>query len=131
MATDEQADGVFDVAVLLAKYGIDNNSESALRSAVSRGYYSVFLAAHRRSGCNDSNELHSKVIQACNKALGHMRTDRLRWMRELRVAADYFIDAKPLSNADLANDLSDWNENWKYIELWAPILREHLKRWKP
>lgn len=131
MAIDEQADDVFEIAKFLAQHGINHNSESALRSAVSRGYYAVFLAAQRRTGCNDPENIHSKVIYACSKSLGQMRTNRLKLMRELRVAADYFQEAEPLRDMEAPHDLTDWNANWKYIELWTPIFRKHLKTWKP
>ena len=130
MATDDEADEVFGIAQLLAQHGITYSSEIALRSAVSRGYYSVFLAAQRRSGRNDTNEIHGKVIDTCFRQLGRMRTQPLLWMRELRVAADYFKEAEPLPNTDAPHDLTDWKANWKYIELWAPIVRKNLKDWK-
>ena len=134
MATDEQADEVFGIAQYLAEHGINSDNEIALRSAVSRGYYSVFLAAQRRSRNYDSNEAHGKIINECNKHLGSIRTQPLRWMRELRLAADYFQEvASPANtNTDPPHDLADWNANWKYIELWAPRVRENLKKnWRP
>jgi len=132
MATDEQADEVFQVAQLLAEHGISHPSETALRSAVSRGYYSVFLAAQRRSGYNGSQDVHSNVIRICarERSFGYAHAGRLKLMRELRVAADYFQVAEPIEGQDPPHDLSNWNENWTYVKLWAPHLRERLKKWK-
>ena len=130
IATDEEADEVFAIAKLLAQHGISNDSNIALRSAVSRGYYSVFLAAHRRSGSSDTNEVHGKVIGACKKNIGFMRTQPLIMMRELRVIADYFTSATPPSDMDAPHDLTDWQANWKYVEVQAPQLRVNLNKWK-
>jgi len=131
MATDEQADEVFKIAEMLAQHGTDSGSETAYRSAVSRGYYSVFLAGRRRANISNPNDVHSAVISACHRKLGYVVTGKFRMLKELRVAADYFVDPAPNIDAKPSHDLADWRENWNYAQASATHIRKKLKEWMP
>lgn len=133
MATDDQCDKVFEVAKKLADNAVEPDAEYALRSAVSRGYYSVHLAARRRCRVVDTRDrgIHAAVISECRRArgFGNMQSDRLKWLLELRVIADYFTELPSDLTQTAPHDFTDWRKNWEYVVTWAPSLRAHLKNW--
>jgi hypothetical protein len=131
MATDDDADRVWEVARTLGAIGIERNDDAYLRSAVSRGYYSVFLAAQRRVRVRESEAVHGQVIYEITRStLGHLTKTKIRIIRELRVAADYFILPVAPPGIQLPPEHADWAANWKYVELHVPEIRERLKKWK-
>ena len=65
------------------------DNDAALRSAVSRLYYSVFLRARDRLGVRQRRQTHSQVRAAITKATKRSIGDAMGDLIELREQADY------------------------------------------
>lgn len=84
----------------------DTRGEAWIRTAVSRCYYSAFLAAKRlltpTKGAPHGNDLHRFVIMSMRKVDGGM-ADRLKYLYDQRIMAD-FNDDVPWS-IDVINEV--------------------------
>jgi hypothetical protein len=126
MATDAEADRVFAAARLLAEHAAETSDEVLYRSAVSRAYYAVFLTAASRCGTANEESVHEQVYLKCRRAMGGVVAERIKALKRLRVAADYFI--VPLGTfADGVPDGSNWAEVWRYVEFWTPRLLQRIR----
>ena len=80
--------------------------EAALRTAIGRAYYALFLMARDKTGVTSTRAVHMEVIRAVRKRPGARATaDQLDTLRRLRVIADYQL---------LPDDpaMRDWPSNW-------------------
>jgi uncharacterized protein (UPF0332 family) len=80
----------------------------ALRTAVGRAYYAMFLLARAKTGVRVKQDAHETVINALEERNEHHIATELGQLRRLREAADYQLmpDVRPLHS---------WPNNW----LWA------------
>ena len=88
----------------------NTNDEAALRVAVGRAYYALFLTARERLNVKSKKgeSVHVKVVAAVkgeNLALG----ERLDKLRRLRSSADYNLTS---SNSGAIQ----WQQHWERIE---------------
>lgn len=97
----------------LAKQLGASRDEEALRSAVNRAYYAVFLIARDRLRVSGKNS-HGDVIKAAQQA--HKPTgDQLSTLFGLRVLADYDLDPQDPTRAN-------WEDNWRRADTLASRL---------
>ena len=103
------------VAVSLA---VQEEDEAALRTAVGRAYYSVFLAAREKLGVTTTERVHGEVVRLLvrhNRRLG----DQMQYLLNLRLTADYQMTPEKQSD-------QDWKSNWiraqKSVAVILPLL---------
>ena len=105
------------VAITLAAQDAD---EAALRTAVGRAYYSVFLDARDRLGVTTVEGVHGEVIRLLARR-NRPLADQMRRLFNLRVVADYQMT--PEGEHD-----RDWRSNWARAQKAVATIRLLLQR---
>jgi len=105
------------VAVSLAAQDMD---EAALRTAVGRAYYSVFLVVRDKLGVTTTERVHGEVIRVLARR-NRKATDQMRYLLNLRIAADYQLTPEGLGN-------QDWKNNWIRAQGAVAIIQPLLSR---
>lgn len=91
----------------LAKQIAKLRTESALRTAVGRAYYSVFLVARDRTGVRGGKKVHRKTIEKVSKQ-DPSTAQELDSLLKLRIASDYFLTP--------SRKYRSWTANWSRAE---------------
>lgn len=107
------------VAQELAREG----DEAALRTAIGRAYYALFLMARDKTGVTSTRAVHTEVIWAVRKRPGARAiVDQLDALRRLRIIADYQL---------LPDDpaMRDWPSNWIKAQALVNHLLPKLQAW--
>jgi hypothetical protein len=97
--------------------------EAALRTAIGRAYYALFLSARDKTGVTSPRAVHTEVIRAVRKRPGHRAlADQLDALRRLRVVADYQL---------LPDDptMRDWPSNWVKVQTLVDHILPKLQAW--
>lgn len=98
-----------------------SQSEAALRSAVSRAYYAVFLLARERMDVRVTARAHESVIRRLAED-GHVfLASLLGTIRSFRELADYSL-------APDRPDHQSWEETWLRVERHVAHLIRELRR---
>ncbi|MBI3801373.1 MAG: hypothetical protein HY268_30920 [Deltaproteobacteria bacterium] len=97
--------------------------EAALRTAIGRAYYALFLVARDKTGVTSTRAVHTEVIRAVRKRPGYRAVaDQFDALRRLRVVADYQL---------LPDDpaLRDWPSNWVKAQALINHILPKLQVW--
>jgi hypothetical protein len=95
--------------------GAVSPTEAALRSAVSRTYYAVFLTARDRLRIQVEKDVHFAVINTfrkMNNGRHRAPADQLDHLRRLRTYADYEMDPQDPTR-------QDWSANYRNARVLA------------
>jgi hypothetical protein len=98
----------------------EDADEAALRTAVGRAYYAVFLVARSRSGVMDTQFAHERVRSALSTSSTRLASV-LGSMSRLRMIADY--EPMPRNVQE-----RDWRRNWEKTRRNADSVLEELAR---
>ena len=93
-------------------------SEAALRTAVGRAYYSVFLRARRALNVLGSRNIHNRVISEVRR-LDRPTGDSLGKLEELRIRADYDLDVEDPF-------FTDREANWRKARAFATYVLRRI-----
>jgi hypothetical protein len=93
-------------------------SEAALRTAVGRAYYSVFLRARQALNVPGSRNVHNRVIAEVRR-LDRPSEDSLGKLEELRIRADYDLDVEDPF-------FTDWEANWRKAKGFANFVMRRI-----
>lgn len=85
------------------------SGEAALRTAVGRAYYSLFLIARQRTGIGAGPNIHQRVIREVKKR-DATTGQQLDTLRRLRTTADYEM-------APSDPQYQNWAKNWSRADL--------------
>jgi hypothetical protein len=97
----------------------EDADEAALRTAVGRAYYAVFLVARAKTGVQGKRQAHERVRQAISPV-----NDRLAAILGTIATVRYFADYE-LRPAN--TDFSDWKRNWQNVRQNAIRVLEELE----
>lgn len=97
--------------------------QAALRSAINRAYFALYLLARDKTGTRPSRkETHQKVISA-TKSLDRAAGDQLAKLQRLRRVADYEIVPVDAIYSDRT-----WFDHWKQASNLATNVLARLQR---
>ncbi|HEX5164620.1 MAG TPA: hypothetical protein VFV93_04425 [Thermomicrobiales bacterium] len=97
----------------------DDADEAALRTAIGRAYYAVFLLARARTGVQGKWQAHERVRQAISPV-----NDRLAAILGTIATVRYFADYElHITNANF----SDWKRNWQQVRQNVTRVLEELE----
>ena len=96
----------------------DDASEAALRTAVSRTYYAVFLVARDRFQVEGSRNIHGRVTGAL-RTYSKDASIQFQKLMDLRALADY-----QLQDLDILD--RNWNDNYRKASKFAAFVLERL-----
>ncbi len=98
----------------------DDADEAALRVAIGRAYYAVFLLARMQTSVEGRHQAHHRVRQELSPRSGRLAA-LLGTMSSYRDLADY--DLQPANR-----QLRDWQRNWRNVRKNATEVLEELSR---
>ena len=93
-------------------------TEADLRTAVSRTYYAIFLAAREKFQVEGKRNIHGRVVgvlRVYNKDAGL----QLKKLMDLRVLADYHLEIRNSSD-------QNWRDNYRKARRFAEFILERL-----
>lgn len=94
------------------------SDEAAIRSAINRAYYALFLVARDRLGLEESD--HISVVAAV-KEEDRTAGDQLGMLKFLRISADYHPTI-------MAGGVANWLAHWRHVEPFLDPLRRKLAK---
>lgn len=100
----------------------DRDDEAALRTAVGRAYYALFLIAREYGHVGGRHDVHARVLEEVRQRKGRQTADQLKMLKQLRVVADYQL--LPLNKAD-----RDWQVNGQRARAHVSVLLQSLEDW--
>ena len=106
------------VAYALATEDAD---EAALRTAVGRAYYALFLIARDKLGVVTTEKVHGEVIGILNRRNRTRIANQLSSLLNLRLAADYQLVPEREYERD-------WRSNWVRAKQIVEYLRPELEK---
>lgn len=104
---NESEFGPLDFLRLADTLATDDPDEAALRTAVGRAYYAVFLLARAKTGVEGKRQAHERVRQAISPV-----NERLASLLGTIATARYFADYEPRPTN---SNFSDWKRIWQQV----------------
>lgn len=100
-----------------------NPGEAALRTAIGRAYYGLFLTAREKTNTRGTNRVHARVVETVRSRTGFRAAgEQLDALRRLRTVADY-----DLSSGHGAGP--DWRDRWLMASALAGRILPRLQSW--
>lgn len=96
----------------------DDTDEAALRTAIGRAYYAVFLLARAKTGVQGRRYAHERVREAISPVNGRLAS-LLGTISTTRDYADY--ELRPANK-----DFIDWTRNWERVRRNVTSVLEEL-----